>query len=153
MAGPGIASGSVNSDLVQNIDLAPTFARLARAPFSHPLVDGHSFTPLLHGKHVAWRSLAVVEHDRVTDQSGDPDHQPDSSGRVPSYRALLSTKFTYVQYARGEREYYNRSSDPYELDNIYRTLPHRTIKRLQRELATLTHCSGYTRCWLAAAPT
>jgi N-acetylglucosamine-6-sulfatase len=152
VAGPGIARASTNTDLVENIDLAPTFARLARAHFNNALVDGHSFEPLLHGRDVPWRTLAPVEHFRVPEGPGDPDHQPGSAGRVPSYNALRSTTFTYVEYTDGARVYYDRSSDPYQLDNIYATLPHRTITTVHRELASLTACRGYTRCWLAAAP-
>lgn len=152
VAGPGIPAGSVSSVPVENIDLAPTFERLAGATIPST-VDGHSTVPLLHGQSVPWRTVAAVEHTADKPKPGDPDRQPISAGALPSYRALRSTTFTYVEYARGQREYYNRTNDPYELHNVYRTVPRRTITTLHRELAALTGCSGYNQCWQAAAPT
>ena len=150
-AGPGIAADSTTSAPVENIDLAPTFDSLAGAQIPSA-VDGHSTVPLLHGQSVSWRTLAGVEHFAIRQKPGDPDYQPPSAGRLPSYTALRSPTFTYVEYARGQREYYDRGSDPYELDNIYRTVPRRTINGLHQQLAALTGCSGYQQCWLAAAP-
>jgi arylsulfatase A-like enzyme len=151
VAGPGIADGSTTSAPVENIDLAPTFDQLAGTTVPSD-VDGHSAVALLHGQSVPWRTLAAVEHYAIKQKPGDPDYQPPSAGRLPSYTALHSPTFTYVEYARGQREYYDRTSDPYELDNIYRTIPRRTILELHRELTDLTRCSGYQQCWLAAAP-
>ncbi|MBO0880351.1 MAG: sulfatase [Mycobacterium sp.] len=151
VAGPGIPAGSVSSVPVENIDLAPTFDQLAGARIP-AAVDGHSAVPLLHGRSVPWRTLAAVEHVAVGQKNGDPDRQPPSAGRLPSYRALRSAQFTYVEYARGQREYYARSNDRYELDNTYRSLSHRTITALHRELTALTGCRGYSQCWRAAAP-
>jgi len=152
VAGPDVAPGSVTSVPVENIDLAPTFDQLAGATIPSA-VDGHSTVALLHGQSVPWRTLAAVEHLAVRQKNGDPDRQPSSAGRLPSYRALRSATFTYVEYARGQREYYKRSNDPYEINNVYRTVPRRTITALHLQLAALTGCSGYTQCWLAATPT
>jgi arylsulfatase A-like enzyme len=151
VAGPGIPAGSTSSVPVENIDLAPTFDDLAGTPIPAS-VDGHSTAALLHGRSVPWRTLAAVEHYAIKQKPGDPDYQPPSAGRLPSYDALRSTTFTYVEYARGQHEYYDRTSDPYELNNIYRDVPRRTINELHRELAALTQCSGYQQCWTAAAP-
>jgi arylsulfatase A-like enzyme len=151
VAGPGIAGGSVSTVPVENIDLAPTFDDLAGTSIPTD-VDGHSALALLHGDSVAWRTLAGVEHYAIKQKPGDPDYQPPSAGRLPSYKALRSTTFTYVEYARGQREYYDRTNDPYELDNIYRSVPRRTLNNLHRELADLSGCSGYQQCWNAAAP-
>jgi arylsulfatase A-like enzyme len=152
VAGPGVAPGSVSSEPVENIDLAPTFDELAGAKIPST-VDGQSTVALLHGQSVPWRTVAAIEHLAVKQKAGDPDHQPKSAGNLPTYRALRSTRFTYVEYATGQREYYERSTDPYQIDNIYRSVPHRTITDLHRQLAALTGCSGDTQCWLAAAPT
>jgi arylsulfatase A-like enzyme len=152
VAGPGVAPGSVSSVPVENIDLAPTFEELAGAKIPST-VDGQSAVALLHGQSVPWRSVAAVEHVAVKQRAGDPDRQPKSAGNLPTYRALRSTTFTYVEYATGQREYYDRLADPYQIRNIYRSVPHRTITDLHRQLAELTGCSGDTQCWLAAAPT
>src|SRR5439155_5566524 len=48
VVGPGVASGSHTHELASNIDLAPTFMRLAGTTPSRT-VDGQSLVPLLHG--------------------------------------------------------------------------------------------------------
>jgi N-acetylglucosamine-6-sulfatase len=151
VAGPGIAAGSASSASVENIDLAPTFDDLAGTSIP-ARVDGHSAVALLHGRSVPWRTLAAVEHYAVKQKPGDPDYQSPSAGRLPSYNALRSPSFTYVEYARGQHEYYDRTRDSYELDNMYRDVSRRTIRKLHRELAALTRCSGQQQCWTAAAP-
>jgi arylsulfatase A-like enzyme len=150
-AGPGIAAGMVDARPVENIDLAPTFDELAGAPIPTQ-IDGHSLVELLHGQNVPWRTLAEIEHVTIKTKPGDPDRQPGTAGRLPTYRAVRSATYTYVEYRRGGREYYDRTSDPYEIDNIYNRLSHRTINTLHTEVAALNRCSGYTQCWSAAAP-
>lgn len=152
VTGPGIAAGSVNSLPVENIDLAPTFDDLAETPIPAD-VDGHTIVPLLYGQDVPWRTLADIEHVYTPSVKGDPDAQPYSAGHLPPYRALRSASFTYVEYAKGEREYYDRSTDPYELDNIYDTISQQTKDALHAQVLALTTCSGYEQCWAAAQPT
>jgi N-acetylglucosamine-6-sulfatase len=152
VAGPGIASGSVDARPVENVDLAPTFDELAGAPIPAQ-VDGHSLVALLHGQKVPWRTLAEIEHVSIKTKPGDPDRQSRTAGRLPTYRAVRSATYTYVEYRRGGREYYDRTSDPYEIANTYTALSHRTINTLHAQVAALNRCSGYTQCWSAAAPT
>jgi arylsulfatase A-like enzyme len=56
--------GTVNGDLVEMIDLAPTFLEFfGGAPKPHVL-EGRSLMPLLHGKTPAdWRRVAISEYD------------------------------------------------------------------------------------------
>lgn len=156
VAGPRIRPGSVNRDLVQNIDIAPTFIRLAGGHFPNSQVDGHSFVPLLHGTRIPWRTLAVVEHTWPGHNDSDPDEQGIPAGDPPSYTALRGTNFTYVRYqhyaAADTQEYYNRVWDPHELDNVYRWLSKKEKRALERETASLTSCAGYDDCWAASEP-
>ncbi|HZC73195.1 MAG TPA: sulfatase [Jatrophihabitans sp.] len=154
IAGPGIAAGRVRNAMVQNIDLAPTFEQLAGWT-PDPGRDGASFVGLLHGRSAAhWRTLALVEHhgQDFTEYQNDPDWQPPTGGNVPSYAALRSKQFTYVHYQDGEREYYDRTVDPYELNNIAGTLSVDRISTLDASLAALTSCSGAAECRTAGQP-
>ena len=51
VAGPGVPKGRTSSRLVENIDLHPTFVRLAGGT-PEAGVDGRSLVPLLHGTRV-----------------------------------------------------------------------------------------------------
>jgi N-acetylglucosamine-6-sulfatase len=148
VTGPGIPAGSVNSNVVENIDLRPTFDQLAAAP-TPANVDGRSLVPLLHGEHVPWRNVALIEH-HPDGNPNDPDSQSFLAADPPSYKALRTKVFTYVHYVDGSHEYYNRVKDPYELDNIYGSLSARRKAALEAELQRMAHCRGAAQCWGAA---
>jgi N-acetylglucosamine-6-sulfatase len=151
VSGPGIPAGTINSDVTENIDLAPTFEELTGASLGSE-VDGKSLVPLLHGQHPQWRSLALIEHHGPNTTPGDPDAQTWASGNPPAYEAIRSKTFTYVRYENGAREYYNRVADPYELDNIAPDLSVTQVEVLDRMLDTLKACRGAAQCWSAAHP-
>lgn len=151
VAGPGIPAGTVNPDVVENVDLAPTFERLAGATV--PLtVDGSSLVPLLHGEHPPWRTLALVEHHGPDRSPDDPDAQGFVAGNPPSYNAIRSKDWTYVRYDTGAREFYYRPNDPSESDNIIGSLSKARISQLDREMDALVHCHGVASCWQAGRP-
>jgi N-acetylglucosamine-6-sulfatase len=142
VVGPHVPPGSVNRRLTENIDLAPTFMRLGGVTPPRS-VDGRALVGLLHGAHPgAWRDAVLIEHHHPTTPSGDPDHQTPPSGNPPSYEALRTATETYVEYADGEREYYDLLADPYELRNSYAELPGWRRAELHAELIRLESCSG-----------
>jgi N-acetylglucosamine-6-sulfatase len=153
VAGPGIPAGTTNDDIVENIDLAPTFDELSGgAPTSK--TDGQSLVPLLHGEHPSWRTLALVEHHRSPYNPHDPDSESYASGNAPSYDAIRSAGWTFIRYrASGEKEYYDRNADPYELHNVIGTLSVARVRELNSELSALKNCHGITTCWQAGQPT
>jgi N-acetylglucosamine-6-sulfatase len=149
VAGPGITPGSVNSNVVENIDLRPTFDQLAGAPTPAD-VDGRSMVPLLHGAHMPWRNVALIEHHRPHRNPNDPDSQSFLAANPPSYKALRTRTFTYVHYVDGSHEFYDRAKDPNELDNIYASLSAQRKAALEAELQRMAHCHGAAQCWGAA---
>jgi N-acetylglucosamine-6-sulfatase len=153
VAGPGIKPGTTNHAIVESIDLAPTFDELAGAPVPST-VDGRSLVPLLHGQPVSsWRTVAGVEHQRRPMAADDPDLQSELDGAPPSYDAIRTARYTYVRYLDGQREYYDRVRDPYELDNVYGRLSPARRAELDRIVAGLTGCHGSASCWAAGRPT
>ena len=152
VAGPGIAAGSVNRAMVQNIDLRPTFDELGGAATPAD-VDGRSVVPLLHGDPTPWRNYALVEHHREVHTRGDPDRQDIENGPVPpSYDAIRSATSVYVRYlASGAREYYDLTKDPDELHNLGPSLPKKKVAALDRIMNGLIHCHGATSCWHAGS--
>jgi N-acetylglucosamine-6-sulfatase len=149
VAGPGVPSGMRVDALASNVDLCPTFAELggAAAPAGS---DGHSLVPLLRGDApVDWRTGVLVEHHGVPFAADDPDYAPPASGDPPSYEALRTADSLYVEYADGEREYYDLARDPLELENLAPQLSPERALRLHDALAAMSTCHGAAACWAA----
>jgi N-acetylglucosamine-6-sulfatase len=147
VTGPGVAPGRTTYGMSENIDLAKTFAALGGTQLPG---DGHSLVPLLHGQHpLPWRNAVVVEHHGPDVSADDPDFQQPSSGSPTTYEAVRTRDFLYVEYADGEREYYNLRSDPYELDNIAGQLPIARLTALHAEVARIENCHDGATCWSA----
>jgi N-acetylglucosamine-6-sulfatase len=90
-------------DLVANVDLAETWAKAAGSTM--PGNEGLSLLPILASREVtSWRTALLLE------QATDPI--------VPSYCGVRENRYVYVQYATGEEELYDLTTDPYELRNV-----------------------------------
>ena len=55
----------------------------------------------------------------------------------------------YVEYADGEREFYDLRTDPSELHNLASTLAPETLGRLHAQLLAMKGCQGDQACWQA----
>jgi arylsulfatase A-like enzyme len=151
VVGPHVPAGATMNALAENVDLAPTFMRLAgMKPPSW--VDGHGLVDLFHGHVPArWRDAVLIEHHRPETPNGDPDRQTRSSGNPPSYEALRTATDLYVEYVDGEREWYDLTTDPEQLHNRYRELPADAKAGLHDRLVALEGCRG-AGCRRASAP-
>lgn len=104
LRGPGVPRGKVTTTPVSNPDIATTIARLARA---HPgrAQDGVDILPWLHtGDRV--RVVPIIAW-----------HVKDGA-KPPLYSGVRVGTWTYVRYHDGGEELYDRSIDPWELDNL-----------------------------------
>jgi arylsulfatase A-like enzyme len=112
----GLATGSGPTELVLNVDIAPTIVE-ATGVEAAPM-DGRSLLPLLRGDG-PWdrRRDFLVEHLAGTNP-------------IPTYCAVRSTRWTYVRYTDGEEELYDLASDPAQLRNL--TTDPRTSAALER---------------------
>jgi len=149
-AGPGIAADRVCANVVENIDLAPTFEALAGVRAGD--TDGRSLVPLLRGRRpVHWRNAALIEHHGAlsTAQAGPDDEQNGLTGNPPSYEALRTPRLLYVEYADSGRELYDLVRDPDELHNLASKRPAKVLA-LDRYLQQLSLCQGAAQCWAAA---
>jgi arylsulfatase A-like enzyme len=142
VVGPGVPAGSTTDALAENVDLAPTFMRLAGVGVPW-WVDGHGLVSLLHGTGPrGWRDAVLIEHHHPETPNGDPDRQTNSSGNPPSYEALRTKDELYVEYVDGEREWYDLRKDPDQLDNRYDDLEPDEQEALHDRLVRLEACSG-----------
>jgi arylsulfatase A-like enzyme len=146
VTGPGVPAGRAVYEIVQNIDLCPTFAELgfAAAPAS---IDGRSLAPLLRGeKPEGWRTLALVEHRGPVRNLADPDLPGRRSGNPTTYEAIRMATEVYVEYANGEKEYHDLAADPHELRNTFAALPADRKAALHAALDAVANCHDAAGC-------
>ena len=135
--GPGIARNTTVEQMVVNNDLAPTILNLAGAPIP-AYTDGRSLVPLTRGLNPPWRRAIMVEHWVDIHQKGDDLTPPP----IPQYKMLRTKTETYVEYSTGERELYDLSTDPHQLENVAGTADPALLARLSENLAALKNCAG-----------
>ncbi|WP_200800260.1 sulfatase family protein [Jatrophihabitans endophyticus] len=147
VTGPKVPAGHSSDQLASNIDLAPTFESLTHSTVGSG-VDGTDLSPLWHGGHPAdWQQAVLVEHHGPNDGADDPDRQNAKHANPPSYEAVRTADALYVEYANGQREYYDTTKDPAELHNQAKEgVP----SALPRTLHALVHCHGSRACQQAA---
>jgi arylsulfatase A-like enzyme len=125
--GPGVPAGQVIAHPVLNIDLAPTFAELARISIPDS-VDGRSFAPLLRASPPGldqWRSDFLLEHFAEGVSS-----------------ALRTADVLYAELESGELEFYDMRKDPYQVDSLHRKVDRSVLEPFSRRLAALANCRG-----------
>lgn len=161
VVGPGVPGGVRRGELVQNVDLFPTF--LAMAGTRAGAVDGHNALGLLKGAPgQSWpREAAFVEFtSHARPAAGDPDApEPTPVGTQalnrtpPTYTALRTATETYVEYATGEVEYYDLTADPHQLHNAADDLPEERRAALHDTLTRYATCGtpDGVGCWAAGA--
>ncbi|MEA2348142.1 MAG: N-acetylglucosamine-6-sulfatase [Thermoleophilaceae bacterium] len=141
--GPTIPAGVLRSQLVANIDWAPTILDAAGVK-PNISQDGISLLPLMQNP------LAGRGRDILIQAS---DYVPFPGNHSPAYEGIRSQRWTYVEYHSGERELYDLKKDPDQLRNLDTSSHHgATRKRLAAELDKLRVCKGAS-CGLGLLPT
>jgi arylsulfatase A-like enzyme len=127
--GPGFAAGAVRSRLTATIDLAPTLVDLAGATPKRT-VDGISLLP----------ASGVAQH---ADRDIVLEAGPKTVDGPMTFTGLRTERYTYIEYATGERELYDLQKDPYELQNLAGDPGVAGVQRaLAAELARVRNCAG-----------
>ncbi|RME95986.1 MAG: DUF4976 domain-containing protein, partial [Verrucomicrobia bacterium] len=134
---PGlIRPGTVISNMVLNIDLAPTFLEAAgvRPPADAPQFDGRSFWPLLLGREIPWRDHMLYEY-----------HWERNFPATPTLFAIRTERYKYV-YTHGvwdKDAFYDLATDPKERFNLIRVPAYQErIAALQKQLFDELEASG-----------
>ncbi|MGH8866740.1 MAG: sulfatase-like hydrolase/transferase, partial [Actinomycetes bacterium] len=145
--GPGVPAGRRVDALTSTTDVAPTLARLGGAD-TPSFVDGRSLVPMLHGRTPprGWRDATLVERANEYELGPfDPD-QLDDPGQplvpMPSYQAIRTNRYTYVEYVDGERALYDTEHDPHQLHNLAHVADPSLIQHLSARLRDLANCAG-----------
>lgn len=139
--GPGITPGTRIDAMTSTIDLAPTFTSLLGAQ-SPTWVDGRSLVDILTTGQVpaTWRT-ATISESMGASGPGDPDYQPQAP---PPFTALRTPEWLFVVYRDGERELYDLTVDPNEMNNVIGTADPGLVADLYSQVQALRSCSGDT---------
>jgi N-acetylglucosamine-6-sulfatase len=151
VTGPGVPAGRTVEEITENIDLYPTFMELTGAT-SATNIDGRSLVPLLRGQTATdWRTLVGIEHHgRQKEASADdPDAPTRRSGNPPTYEAIRTRSFLYVEYLDGTKEYHDLSRDPHEVRNTFSSLSSKQQAGLHAAVEAIRRCQGAQSCWAA----
>ena len=125
---PGVTRpGSVNTDLVQNLDYAETFLEMAGVKMP-PDMQGRSLVPLLKGLKPKWRDALYYHYFEFP-----------SYHMVAKHFGIRTNRYKLIRfYQFDEWEFYDLKQDPDELSNRYGDPKHaETIAGLKRQLADL----------------
>jgi arylsulfatase A-like enzyme len=161
--GPGIRPGSSTGELAANTDIAPTIAELAGVK-PDMSVDGRSLVPFLHDpslrtdRPILFESF--VETSDVEENGGGAPVTPttsaaggpsagQSSARASiiapprDYEGIRLGPYKYIAWPTGEKELYDITKDPNELNNLAKIPNYFPVRNLlDREMKRLEECSG-----------
>jgi hypothetical protein len=127
LRGPGIPRGRRLTQVVANIDLAPTILDAARAAPGRKL-DGRSLLPLARDPGVSWGRDLLLQR---------------GGGGAQVFHAIRTPRFKYAEYGNGEKELYDLALDPDELQSRHADPAYAGIRdELARRLAALRRCAG-----------
>jgi arylsulfatase A-like enzyme len=131
---PGVVKpGSVNTNLVQNIDFAETFLDLCAAPIPGDM-QGESIVPLLKGKTPTdWREHLYYHYYEYPGAHSVRRHEGVSG---PRYKLI---RFYGLDVPKGEEwEFYDLQEDPSEMKNVYDNASYGSeIEEMKEELKRL----------------
>ena len=160
--GPGIEGGKKVTEIVQNIDLMPTWVDIADGYVTQGYkTDGKSILPLLHSKTDvqppvnSFRSASLAEMYGGSSNMGNIYRGMKGFEKNRfwnnTYQALriingsdwaANSNWLYVEWCTGEIEFYNVSNDPRQISNIANELSSETASMLSALVTQLGSCAG-----------
>jgi N-acetylglucosamine-6-sulfatase len=143
--GPGINTGEMRDELVNNVDIPATIVELTGVSPGRVL-DGKSLIPLFTNISNNWRSSLFVE-------SNDNYRNSDSGTTVYGiYRGIRTKNFVFAEHGTPqntiEHELYDLRNDPYQLQSKHNDPYYSSVfQDLEAKLSVLKSCVGDT-CWI-----
>jgi N-acetylglucosamine-6-sulfatase len=127
--GPGIRPGQRVSELVANVDLAPTIVAATGAQALR-VMDGRSLLPL------ARDPARRTGRDILIERGPGGNNQQ-------IFTALRTTRYLYAEYSNGDRELYDLAADPHQLTSLHAQPAFQALRTVLGErLARLRTCTG-----------
>lgn len=160
--GPGVRSGGRVTEIVQNIDLMPTWVDLAGGSIPSTFVtDGKSIRSLLEGSrepqpHInTFRSVSLAEMYGGSSNMGGVYRNMSGFEKNRfwnnTYQAIRvingsdwseGVNWMYAEWCTGERELYDLATDPHQIKNIAHLAPPLATRLLSTLIDKLANCSG-----------
>jgi N-acetylglucosamine-6-sulfatase len=156
--GPGVKPGTATGELAANIDIAPTVLELAEAE-ADKSIDGRSLVPYMRDPSLRSRRPILFESFVETadvEANGEPTAQrPRPNTKRGSkatasivappkdYEGIRLGPYKYIEWPDGEKELYDITKDPNELNNVVRVPNLSPIRAfLHAQLVRLEACVG-----------
>lgn len=107
--------GTVSDDLVEMIDLAPTFMAALGAPPKSHVIEGRDLTPILHGTGGFSRRYAISEHDYHWSEMARALGQPQQDAHTVM---IFDGRWKYIRCEGFRPILFDLASDPGELVDL-----------------------------------
>jgi N-acetylglucosamine-6-sulfatase len=159
--GPGIKPGTATGELAANIDIAPTVLELAGVE-ADKSIDGRSLVPFMRDPALRTRrpilfesfvetadveanGEATAQRARVSTAGKGPKASASIVAPPKDYLGIRLGPYKYIEWPSGEKELYDITKDPYELNNLVRVGNLSPIRAfLHAQLVRLEGCVGRT---------
>ena len=161
--GPNVKKGVQVTEIVQNIDLLPTWADIA----NHEKLpegftpDGKSMVPILNGAVPGDARVNTFRSASLAEMYGGSSNMGSNYKNLPgfeknrfwnnTYQALrvingsdwaINANWLYTEWCTGEKEFYNSSKDPRQINNTIKQVTPDYISKLSALLEHLGDCKG-----------
>ncbi len=141
---PLLVQGSSKPEKWRNVYLVEHFeqaaapkTQVAASPDTQEPNDIDQLPPDLYG-----------DTEAATPEAPAPKAGASKVRGIPEFHGIRGMGYVYVEYVTGEKEFYDLTKDPYELQNLASKLDTETAKVLKDRVAELVRCKAET-CWAA----
>ncbi len=141
--------GQVSNELVEMIDLAPTFMNALGCPAKPHIIEGRDLTPILHGVDGFYRHYAISQHDYHWSEMARSLNQPQEHAHTTM---IFDGRWKYVRCEGFPPVMFDLQSDPHELDDIGRSDAEEHISVRQRMEAALLDWASRHHTRITATP-
>ncbi|QDC10657.1 phosphonate monoester hydrolase [Oceanicola sp. D3] len=107
--------GTVSDELVEMIDLAPTFMNALGCPAKPHVIEGRDLTPLLHGTDGFSRRYAISEHDYHWSDMARTLEQPQEEAHTTM---IFDGRWKYIRCEGFRPVLFDLETDPQELTDL-----------------------------------
>jgi arylsulfatase A-like enzyme len=122
--------GTSTEQLVEAIDLVPTFVQAVGGVPNESRLEGRSLLPLIHGREEAWRSAVFSEQDYSYMRARHLLNLGPTAARCYMVR---TDRWKYVLYEGFQPQMFDLESDPKEQNVLGGSAEHEGIRQLLHE--------------------